>query len=199
MRRSTPSPVPLPLLVAVCLIAAACRDGANGIGRKAGNYEVIEEGSAAGVTSTLHSPGEVITPPTQTMPDMTGTSLDTTTAFTILDPAIGTAPPAGTDTLAGTLPPVIDPNAGAVRSAPRPTTSRPVATSPRPSTPEPQPVGAPRALETRPEPVPIEEPDSNEPAVEEPPPSPEQEPDPTPGNDDEPAGDPTPGTTDIDS
>jgi hypothetical protein len=195
MRRTTPLPVPLPLLVAVCLVAAACRDGADGIGRKGGNYEVIEEGSAAGVTSTLHSPGEVINPPTQSVPDMTGTSLDTTTAFTILDPAIGTAQPAGSDTLAGTLPPVIDPNTGAVRSAPRPATSRPVTGSPRPSTQTPQ------AIEPRPEPVPVEEPDSNEPAVEEPPPSPEQEPDPTPANDDEPSeGDPTPpGSTDIDS
>lgn len=60
------------------------------------NYQVVEEGQASGVTSTINAPGE-------TPPPMTNTAADTTTNFTLPDnPApLGTQPP---NTVAGTLP-----------------------------------------------------------------------------------------------
>jgi hypothetical protein len=61
------------------------------------NYQVVQEGQASGVTSTINGPGE-------TPPPMTDTGADTTTNFTLPDnPApmgTGTAP----NTVAGTLP-----------------------------------------------------------------------------------------------
>jgi hypothetical protein len=61
------------------------------------NYQVVEEGQASGVTSTINAPGE-------TTPPMTNTAADTTTNFTLPDnPApLGAQPP---NTVAGTLPP----------------------------------------------------------------------------------------------
>lgn len=60
------------------------------------NYQVVEEGQASGVTSTINAPGE-------TPPPLTDTAFDTTTNFTLPDnPApLGTLPP---NTVAGTLP-----------------------------------------------------------------------------------------------
>jgi hypothetical protein len=60
------------------------------------NYQVVEEGQASGVTSTINAPGE-------TPPPLTDTAVDTTTNFTLPDnPApLGSQPPA---TIAGTLP-----------------------------------------------------------------------------------------------
>src|SRR5687768_17770450 len=76
------------------LIIAACggRKGARGAAQQ--QYETVQEGSASGVTSTIHGPGE-------TLPPITGTNADTTTAFT-LNP--GALPPS-TATQVGTLPP----------------------------------------------------------------------------------------------
>jgi hypothetical protein len=75
-----------------------------GDGARRGNnqkaYETVAEGSAAGVTSTIHGPGEVL-------PPVTGTNADTTTAFSIDPNVASVAAPAsaqGSGTLAGTLP-----------------------------------------------------------------------------------------------
>jgi hypothetical protein len=85
-----------PLIATVLLAGAACRgDGKSGSGAGE-HYETVQEGSAAGVTSTIHGPGEVV-------PPLTGTNADTTTAFT-LDPNVAGAP-AQPGTIAGTLPP----------------------------------------------------------------------------------------------
>lgn len=63
-------------------------------------YETVQEGSAAGVTSTIQGPGE-------TLPPLTGTNADTTTAFTIDPNAVAAATPGqqAPGTLAGTMPP----------------------------------------------------------------------------------------------
>jgi hypothetical protein len=64
-----------PVAIIVALALAACRrqDRAQ---RSQPNYEVVQEGSASGVTSTINGPGET-TPPT------TDTNVDTTTNFTL--------------------------------------------------------------------------------------------------------------------
>lgn len=83
-------------VVLMVVFAVACGGDE---GRKSASqaaYETVQEGSASGVTSTIHGPGE-------TLPPITGTNADTTTAFT-LDP--NAVPPAGGTpaTIAGTLP-----------------------------------------------------------------------------------------------
>jgi hypothetical protein len=77
------------------LFAGACggRNGARGTAAQQ-QYETVEEGSAAGVTSTIHGPGE-------TLPPITGTNADTTTAFALNTGAVPT-PQAS----AGGLPPM---------------------------------------------------------------------------------------------
>jgi hypothetical protein len=84
--------------IVVVVFAAACGgDGASaekGAGR---NYETVQEGSASGVTSTIAGPGD-------TLPPITGTNADTTTAFT-LDPNVGAgAVPSQPASMAGTMP-----------------------------------------------------------------------------------------------
>lgn len=80
-------------LVVLAAVACGGRDDAK---KQDPNYETVQEGQAAGVTSTIHGPGE-------TVPPMTGTNADTTSAFTI-NPALATAPATPPGTLAGTLP-----------------------------------------------------------------------------------------------
>jgi hypothetical protein len=112
-------------------------------------FETVQEGSAAGVTSTIAGPGEAL-------PPITGTNADTTTAFTI-DPNVAAATPGavtqGSGTLAGTLPP---PSSGTPmmgtnpypRSSPPPmTSSTPARNYPAPTQPQPQ---QPRQRETEP-------------------------------------------------
>lgn len=84
-------------LIFVGLWGVACGgdDGARRGNQAA--YETVQEGSAAGVTSTIQGPGEAL-------PPITGTNADTTTAFS-LDPNVASAAPAPAGgTLAGTLP-----------------------------------------------------------------------------------------------
>jgi hypothetical protein len=81
------------LLVVVSLVA--CRNDKN-LKRGQQNYDVVQEGSASGVTSTISGPGE--TPPPATTAPLTGTNADTTTNFTL--------PATQTDTIAGSMPPV---------------------------------------------------------------------------------------------
>ncbi|HYO77903.1 MAG TPA: hypothetical protein VE010_15705 [Thermoanaerobaculia bacterium] len=85
--------------IVVVVFAAAC-GGDGETGKRAGQqqYETVQEGSAAGVTAALNGPGE-------TLPPITNTNADTTSAFT-LDPngvpmnPQQQAPP----TMAGTIP-----------------------------------------------------------------------------------------------
>src|SRR5436853_7685294 len=64
------------------------------------NYQVVQEGQASGVTSTINAPGE-------TPPPVTDTAVDTTTNFTLPDnPApLGSQPPATIGTLPTTTAP----------------------------------------------------------------------------------------------
>lgn len=83
------------LALSTLIVAACARDGV----RKAAQepqYDVVQEGAASGVTSTIHGPGE-------TLPPMTSTNADTTSSFT-LDPTLAAGGPNGPATIAGTLP-----------------------------------------------------------------------------------------------
>lgn len=86
------------------------------------NYQVVEEGQASGVTSTINAPGEA-------PPALTDTAFDTTTNFTLPDnPApLGTLPP---NTLAGTLP--------TYTPRPRPVTPPPMSSGTVQPQPQPQ-------------------------------------------------------------
>ena len=148
-------------LIFVGLWGVACGgdDGARRGNQAA--YETVQEGSAAGVTSSIQGPGE-------TLPPITGTNADTTTAFSI-DPNVASAAPApnvapGGGTLAGTLP--------TQPAYPPPMTSA----SPQPSrtyTPPPQQpsraVNYPAPRQPQPQrPVEQEQPPSNDTAVTQP-------------------------------
>src|SRR5688500_7302435 len=116
-------------IVMLAVLAAACGGRGNARNAAQQQYETVQEGSAAGVTSTIHGPGE-------TLPPITGTNADTTTAFT-LNPA---ALPPNTSTQVGTLPPPA--------AYPTGTTPPPMMSSAPPSSataPAPRPVvAAPR-------------------------------------------------------
>jgi len=130
---------------------AACGGRSQSAKRTDPNYQVVQEGQASGVTSTINGPGE-------TPPPLTDTNVDTTTAFTLPDnPApLGTQAPG---TIAGTLPasPAYPPGYMPVPAAPRP----------RPVTPQRPPVMSssspeqPPPVETKPQmqqPPPTDEP-----------------------------------------
>ncbi len=87
-------------LIFVGFWGVACGGDGARRGNQTAAYETVQEGSAAGVTSTIQGPGEAL-------PPITGTNADTTTAFSI-DPNVASAaapaPTPGSGTLAGTLP-----------------------------------------------------------------------------------------------
>ncbi len=83
--------------VSFLLILAAASCGRTTMKRDQQRYEVVQEGSASGVTSTIDAPGET------TQPLTTGTNIDTTTAFTLPGTATTTST-AQPGTVAGTLP-----------------------------------------------------------------------------------------------
>jgi hypothetical protein len=72
------------VLAAAALLVLGCRNNDKGMRRGDQNYDVVQEGSASGVTSTISGPGET-PPPTASVPltGTTGTNADTTTAFTL--------------------------------------------------------------------------------------------------------------------
>ena len=91
-------------LITALIIAGLLTGCSRGVTRaNQKDYEVVEEGSASGVTSTIAGPGE-------TLPPITNTNADTTTAFN-LDTNAVPAGPASTQpgTIAGTLPPAYTP------------------------------------------------------------------------------------------
>jgi hypothetical protein len=165
--------------IMVVVFAAGCgRDGVARADQK--NYEVVQEGSASGVTSTLQGPGEVL-------PPITGTNADTTTAFTIDPNAVGGAPGAPPATVAGTMPTYTPPSSGSqpqMQPRPRPMTSSQPSTGrePEPRTdprtpPENEPAPAPPPMtdtasaqpqpqQNEPQPPPPAEPQEQEPEEE---------------------------------
>ncbi|HUP46417.1 MAG TPA: hypothetical protein VM779_13005 [Thermoanaerobaculia bacterium] len=142
----------LSVVLTASVFALAC-GGDDMLRRDQEQYEVVQEGAGGAVTSTLHTPGEV-------MPPLTGTNADTTTAFTLAVPAMDTTTaPLRSGSLADTL-----------RQEPTdpPVTRRTPAPTPQPQPPPPTETTS--TTETRaPEPPPPEPEDDPPP----PPPSPE--------------------------
>ncbi|MHB0969153.1 MAG: hypothetical protein ACYC7A_00960 [Thermoanaerobaculia bacterium] len=111
-------------------LSLACGAG-DRLDAKTEEYQVVTEGSANGVTDAVG--------PAPSTPPMTGTSADTTTAFTVIAPNAGTDP--------GAIPPP------PVYSAPPPVYSPPPS-RPTPSTYEPVEPEPPRRITPRPLPPP---------------------------------------------
>lgn len=109
--------------LSLCL---ACREGDEALSRDREQFEVVSEGSAEGVTSTLAAPGE--TP----APLITDTNADTTTSFDILGPQTATTGTEQPGTLADILPDESPP--------PRVRRPRPLPTTTSEPIPEPPPV-----------------------------------------------------------
>src|SRR5688572_21280403 len=123
----------------------ARRKGANG------EYEVVQEGSASGVTSSIQGPGE-------SLPPITGTNADTTTAFTLDPNAVASTTP-GTPTggtLATTLPsqPMYPP--AQPFPATQPMTSSTTRPSFEPPRQRPQPARTQPVPQAQPQPQPVE-------------------------------------------
>lgn len=85
------------LLLVIALGLTSCRQ--NKLRRDQRQYEVVEEGSASGVTSTISALGETPPPP---LPALSGTNADTTTSFTITGTTATSPEQPGT--IAGTMP-----------------------------------------------------------------------------------------------
>jgi hypothetical protein len=137
-----------PIVATVLLTGAACRGDRTVAAGQQQQFETVQEGSAAGVTSTIHGPGE-------TVPPMTGTNADTTTAFA-LNPNAAPAPAAQPGTIAGTLPAQSYPTAPAPSGTYTPSqpVSRPAPSQPIHVTRQPQP-----AQRTQPVPVQPQQPE----------------------------------------
>jgi hypothetical protein len=147
-------------------LLAGCGGEKSVLARQAEGYEVIDEGTASGSPGVIGGQPGQPHPPIGVLPtpELTGTNLDTTTAFTTLDPVLG-VPPADPnlsvgDTLGMPPPGTIggtDPYAGA---APRPAPLRtePGRTASTPST-TPRATSTPAASSTmeirRSEPAPV--------------------------------------------
>lgn len=131
----------------VLVFGAACgRESAKRADQK--NYEVVQEGSASGVTSTIPGPGETL--------GVTGTNADMTTAFSIDSMVAGSMP--STATAVGTLPsPAAYPSADSAYANPASTSSRtdPARTQP-PADPAPQSAPRPDPSELQRDPRPTE-------------------------------------------
>jgi hypothetical protein len=84
----------LALIVAFALVACRGQDQAK---RSTPNYEVVSEGSASGVTSTINGPGEKPAP-------VTDTNVDTTTNFTLPNNPNPLGNESAGTSIAGTLP-----------------------------------------------------------------------------------------------
>lgn len=168
--QNSENPTPMiqrfPLLRAllVLMLVAGCSDDPD-LDRRSEQYDVVQEGSAAGVTGTLVPPND------QTVPPLTDTHVDTTTSFTIIETQMNPVAITGTGTgsLAEGLP-------GSAAAAPRPLASappRPAPTPPASREPSPEPESShpestaepptpqpePPVTRTTPEPQPEPEPD----------------------------------------
>lgn len=135
----------LPLVLMLGLTLAACRGSDAREPRSPDNFEVINEGSASGVTSTLG--GESVN-------SMTSTAADTTTEFTILqEPTLTDT--TGT-TLADQLPTTtgpatsVAPRSGAAQTPVRPSTIEITRSTPPLSSTQPPPAPRPAPPATTP-------------------------------------------------
>jgi hypothetical protein len=131
-----------PLIFVGLGVACGGDDGARR-GNQTAAFETVQEGSAAGVTSTIQGPGEAL-------PPVTGTNADTTTAFSI-DPTVASAVPPpnvapGSGTLAGTMPSQPSYPPPMTSAAPPPQRSYPQP-QPQRAYPQPQPQQQPRPVE----------------------------------------------------
>jgi hypothetical protein len=136
-------------LVFAGFIGVACggKDEARRGDQKA--YETVQEGSAAGVTSSIQGPGEAL-------PPLTGTNADTTTAFSI-DPTVASAAPAPQQpgTLAGAmapLQPAYQPSQPSYQPPP-PMTSASSTPQRQPQQQQPRQAYVPRSEPQQPQPV----------------------------------------------
>src|SRR5215467_15281716 len=84
------------ILAAGALLVAGCHKY-DDLQRKQRQYDVVQEGQS-GASSTINAPGE--TPPPASTTAMNGTSVDTTTSFTLPN---GTTAPTTTGNLASTM------------------------------------------------------------------------------------------------
>ncbi len=85
----------LAFALGIAIVIAACHRGSTSMQREQKNYDVVQEGQASGVSSTISAPGE-------TPPPMSNTNADTTSNFTIA-PNIDTT---GTTNTAVPMPPM---------------------------------------------------------------------------------------------
>lgn len=138
------------LIVLIAVGLVGCGGGSSRLNRDQQQYDVVEEGSASGVTSTINAPGE-------TTPPITGTNADTTTAFTL--PMGGVPTSTGQPgTIAGTLP--TDTTGGMVyppgmprpvaQPRPRPVAQPPVQQQPPMTSAEQQPQSEPQPQPAQP-------------------------------------------------
>lgn len=126
------------LIVLIAVALVGCGRGTSRLNRDQQQYDVVQEGSASGVTSTINAPGE-------TTPPITGTNADTTTAFSL---PMGGVPSNGQPgTIAGTLP--TDTTGAMVYPPGMP--PRPVAQHPRPVAQQPVQVQQPAMTSAQPE------------------------------------------------
>jgi hypothetical protein len=130
------------LLVATVVVAAGCRgNSGDALHRGQQQYEVVQEGAASGVSSTINGPGEL------SAPAMTGTNADTTTDFNL--PATIPSTPGVQQqpgTIAGSLPPAYSGGGypgEAPRTPPRPVAQQPSAPRPVQQSQPPQPATQP--------------------------------------------------------
>ena len=183
--------ITLLLAVPAILLAAGCGGSEDGLARQTEQYQVIDEGAVSGITSTIHAPGDMA-PVQAPTPDMTDTNLDTTTAFTILDPRVVTATSSTVDPLAIPSPPLptadrrsdpaarqgATPGSTVLRSTPVPrpreTPDEPQPTPAMTPLPTPSSTALPRPVAT---PQPAPEPEEQDPPEEE---EEQEEPEPTP-------------------
>jgi hypothetical protein len=133
---------PALILLVPALALASCRDGSN-LNKQQQQYEVVQEGVSNGSNPSSLTAG-------QAAPPLTGTAVDTTTAFQlpVAAPNTSTAPGTIAETLAppayGSVPPAYQPAPPA--TAPR------TASAPRPAPAAPRP--APSEQAEAPPPVP---------------------------------------------
>jgi hypothetical protein len=142
----------------VFLIFAAASCGRSGkMQRDQQQYDVVQEGSATGVTSTINAPGEN-PPPPMTSSTITGTNVDTTTAFTLPGTATTATTTQQPGTVAGTFPTTPTPR-------PRPRATQPTTNPPMNSSTD---TAAPTATDTV---APTKEPDKKKDEHKPPPPT----------------------------
>jgi hypothetical protein len=169
----------LHLGVAALLLAGCHRDGS--MQREQKQYEVVQEGAASGVTSTINAPGETPAP-------ITNTNADTTTAFAGFGNGAPMATTPAPGSLGGTLPPPDYSREGGSSAPPRPA---PVARVQRPqqqreapppmtsAQPAPPPASEDHDTSTAPPPPP-QQTDTTKTTTEAPEPEPEPQPEPQP-------------------